>query len=57
MENQSVMQQAVTLLKNCGGQEAVIEFLNSKTGEAQTKLAQQLLDLDKVTPKGIVDYC
>lgn len=48
----------MSLLRQCGGQEKLIQHIRSlKSQQDRLAIGDQLLHLNKVTPKGIVDYC
>ena len=50
------LEQAQQILTDAGQQEA-LDFLNSKTGDEQAQFAAAVVQLDKVTPTGIKQYC
>lgn len=51
-----VKERAIELLTDAG-QESLLKDLETWSKEARNALYEQVIDLDLVTPNGLVDYC
>lgn len=50
--------EALAVLEQCGSQEKLIAFIQGLTNEDdQKRICEQVVRLNQVTPKGMVDYC
>ena len=52
----SALEQARQILTDAQ-QQAVLDSLNAREGDAQVKFAEEIVQLDKVTPTGMKAYC
>lgn len=58
MESQSHLTAAITILQECEKQEKLIDYINGlEDQEKQKTICEQVVRLNQVTPKGMVDYC
>lgn len=54
----SYLTEALTVLEQCGSQEKLIAFVQGLTNpDDQKNICEQIIRLNQVTPKGMVDYC
>lgn len=57
MESNNVVNEAVAVLEKCGYQDELIALVKGCSNpEQQTKLSEQIVKLDKVTPTGMKNY-